>query len=467
MTETGLSISTLTAGYRSGELSPVEVAEAQLAAIGLIDPRLNAFCLLDPDATLGQARASERRWRDGNPLSRIDGVPITIKDALLTAGWPMLKGSKLSDPAGPWLEDAPSVARCREAGAVFLGKTTTPEFAWKGVTDSPLTGITTNPWDPRRTSGGSSGGSAAVVAAGIGSFTLGSDGGGSIRIPASFCGVVGLKPTFGRVPAYPSSPFGLLSHVGPLAPTVTDLAEAMDVVARHDPRDPDSDPDREPGFVAALRTDQSALRVAFSPNLGWVDVDAEVSGGVARAVDALAAIVGSVEVIEAPFADPIDAFETLWTCATAKVLSGFPAERLHLVDPPLRETSAAGATRTAADYLDALAARIELGRAMARFHTTYDLLVTPTEPIVAFEAGAEVPEGSGMRRWTDWTPFTYPFNLTGQPAISIPCGFDRDGLPIGIQIVGRRYADETVVAVAHALEESLGLDRLPTVHARG
>src|SRR5690242_17527450 len=218
-----LSAAALVAAYRERRLSPVEVAEAALARIAERDGRLNAFCLVDGDRVLAESRASGVRWAAGEPAGLLDGVPVAVKDILLTRGWPTLRGSRTIDPAGPWEDDAPTVAALRRHGAVLPGKTTTPEFGWKGVTDSPLTGVTRNPWDLSRTPGGSSGGSAAALAAGMVPLALGTDGGGSIRIPCGFCGLPGIKPTFGRVPAFPASPFGAVAHVGPMARTVEDL----------------------------------------------------------------------------------------------------------------------------------------------------------------------------------------------------------------------------------------------------
>ncbi|HEX4328554.1 MAG TPA: amidase family protein, partial [Burkholderiales bacterium] len=229
-----LSAVELSAGYAAKRLSPVEVTQAVLARIDAVNPRVNAFCLVDHEAALAAARASEARWHKGRPLSFIDGVPAGIKDLVLARGWPTLRGSKTVDPAGPWNDDAPATARLREAGAVLLGKTTTPEWGWKGVTDSPLTGITRNPWNLGVTPGGSSGGASAALAAGMGALHVGTDGGGSIRIPSSFCGLAGIKAHFGRVPAWPLSPMGNVAHVGPMARTVRDCAGLLDVLARPD-----------------------------------------------------------------------------------------------------------------------------------------------------------------------------------------------------------------------------------------
>jgi aspartyl-tRNA(Asn)/glutamyl-tRNA(Gln) amidotransferase subunit A len=235
---TRLSATELLALYRRRELSPVEATRAVLARIDTQNALTNAYCLVRDADALASAKQSEQRWHAGEPAGLLDGVPVSVKDLLLTSGWPTLRGSLTIDKPGPWTVDAPAVARVREHGAVLLGKTATPEFGWKGVTDSPLTGVTRNPWDPGRTAGGSSGGAAAAVASGMGPLALGTDGGGSIRIPASFCGIVGLKPTHGRVPVYPPSTFGTLSHVGPMARTVADAALLLDALGSPDFRDP-------------------------------------------------------------------------------------------------------------------------------------------------------------------------------------------------------------------------------------
>ena len=232
---------------------PVEATRAALDAIAALDPAVHAFVLVDADGALAAARGSERRWRAGRPLGPFDGVPASIKDLLLTAGWPTLRGSRLLDAAGPWTEDAPAVARLRESGAVLLGKTTTPEFGWKGVTDSPRYGATGNPWDPARTAGGSSGGSAAAVGLGMGAWSVGTDGGGSVRIPAGFTGTVALKPTYGLVPMYPPSPFGTLSHAGPMTRSVRDAAALLDIISGFDPRDWSAMPTPTGSFLARCR----------------------------------------------------------------------------------------------------------------------------------------------------------------------------------------------------------------------
>jgi aspartyl-tRNA(Asn)/glutamyl-tRNA(Gln) amidotransferase subunit A len=448
-----LTAGELVAGYSSGELSPVDVASAVLQQISEKDKALNAFCLVDSERAMEQAKASERRWEQGHPLGLLDGVPTSIKDMFLTQGWPTLRGSRGTDPEGPWETDSPPVARLREHGATLIGKTTTPELAWKAVTDSPLTGITRNPWNPELTPGGSSGGSAAAVAAGMGPLSVGTDGGGSVRIPASFTGIVGFKPTHGRVPLFPASPFGPLAHAGPMAFSVDDIALMLDVLALPDPRDPTSIAPLVFTYRDAVRRDVRGLSAAFSPDFGYVDVAPEVATIVRAAVERLDDAGLRVQQADPGFRDPFAAFETLWCAGAAKWLDKFPEDRVDAIDPGLRRVWERGRTYSASDYLGANEQRMELGIHMGQFHLEYDVLITPTVPIKPFEAGHEVPPGSDYEGWPSWTPFTYPFNLTQQPSASIPVGFTNDGLPVGLQITGPRHSDDLVLAVCKLLEQ--------------
>ncbi|MFF1696585.1 amidase [Streptomyces sp. NPDC058257] len=463
MTElTDLTAVQLVDAFSKGEISPVDATRAALRRARDVQPTVNAFVRIDSDEALAQAEASTERWRRGEPRGLVDGVPVSVKDILLQRGGPTLRGSKTVSAAGAWDEDAPSVARLREHGAVFIGKTTTPEFGWKGVTDSPQSGITRNPYDPARTAGGSSGGGAAAVALGAAPVSLGTDGGGSVRIPGSFCGIFALKPTYGRVPLYPASAFGTLAHVGPMTRDAADAALLMDVISGPDWRDWSQLAPVEGSFRAGIEGGVRGLRIAYSPSLGnQVAVRPVVAAAVRRAVESLAAQGAYVEEADPDFTDPVEAFHTLWFSGAARVVQHLPPDRRKLLDAGLQEICAQGARSSALDYLAAVDVRMELGRRMGRFHETYDLLVTPTLPITAFEAGAEVPKGSGHRRWTGWTPFTYPFNMTQQPAATVPCGVDRDGLPIGVQIVAARHADALVLRAAHALYEAGGAEIAP------
>ena len=452
----------LIALYRAKRLSPVEATQAALDRIAAHNERLNAFCLVNDEGAMVAARASEARWQRGEPKGLVDGVPVSIKDLVLTRYWPTLRGSKTIDAGQAWDEDAPCVARLGEHGAVVLGKTTTCEFGWKGVTDSPLSGITRNPWNLERTPGGSSGGSAAAVAAGMGPLAIGTDGGGSVRIPSGFTGLAGLKPTYGRVPLYPPSPFGDLSHVGPIARTVADAALMLSVIARPDARDPYALVSHARDWGDGLGDGVEGLRVAFSADLGYVRVDPEIAALVAAAADTFAGLGAKVEAVDPGFATPQECFRTLWYAGAAYILRAVSASRRELMDPGLVEIATEGARLGALDLLAAQNARAALGVHMGAFHQRFDLLLTPTLPIPAFAAGEEVPPGSGLSRWPEWTPFSYPFNLTGQPAASVPCGFTADGLPAGLQIVGPRHADASVLRAAHAYQTAAPtLDRRP------
>ncbi|NLU71244.1 amidase [Streptomyces sp. HNM0575] len=446
-------------GFSSGDLSPVEATRAALEQAEKVQPHVNAFVRIDHDTALAQAHESAERWRRGEPQGPLEGVPVTVKDILLLRGGPTLRGSWSSSADGPWEEDAPSVARMREAGAVFVGKTTTPEFGWKGVTDSPRHGVTRNPYDVSRTAGGSSGGGSAAVALGAGPLTLGTDAGGSVRIPAAFCGIFALKPTYGRVPIYPASAFGTLAHVGPMTRDAADAALLMDVISAPDARDWSQLAPPQGSFREAVKDGVRGLRVAYSPDFGGrVEVEPAVAAAVRRSVERLEELGAVVEETDPGFDDPIEAFHSLWFAGAARVTQHFTEEQREAMDPGLREVSEDGAARSALDYLAAVDVRMALGKRMGLFHETYDLLVTPTIPRTAFEAGVEVPEGSGYRRWTQWTPFTYPFNLTQQPAASVPCGLDGDGLPMGVQLVAARHRDDLVLRASHALYEAGAAD---------
>ncbi|MFZ5790816.1 MAG: amidase [Pseudomonadota bacterium] len=448
-----LSATELLALYAKKKLSPVEATKAALARIATLDPRFNAFCLVDERHALAAARASEARWHKGKPVGAVDGVPATVKDLLLAKGWPTLRGSKAVKRNQDWNEDAPVVARLREQGAVLLGKTTTPEFGWKGVTDSPLTGITRNPWDPTKTPGGSSGGAAVAAACGMGALHLGTDGGGSIRIPASFTGIFGFKQTYGRVPAHPLSPFGTVAHVGPMTRTVADAALMLNVLALPDPRDWYALPYDGADYTKGLGKGVKGLKVAFSPSLGGNRVQPEVAKIVAEAVHVFSKELGAkVEETEVRFENVADVFVKHWFPGAANALRAYTAAQRKRMDPGLIEIAKAGARIPLMDYLAAVKAREAMGVAMNRFHERYDLLLTPMMPLTAFEAGHELPPDDEEGRWTDWSPFSYPFNLTQQPAASVPCGFTRAGLPVGLQIVGARYADALVLRAARAFE---------------
>ncbi|MBC8268768.1 MAG: amidase [Rhodospirillaceae bacterium] len=459
-----LSAKQLTDRYSSGDLSPVEVTQAVLERIEADGSDYNAFCLLDPDSALATARQSEERWRRGQPCGLIDGVPTTIKDLIITKDWPTLRGSRTTDPAGPWLEDAPSTDKLRQHGAVILGKTTTPEFGSKGVTESLLTGSTRNAWNKDRTSGGSSGGAGVAAARGYGALHIGTDGAGSVRIPSSFNGIFGLKPTFGRVPVFPPSPLGTVSHVGPMTRCVEDAALMMNVITQPDRRDWFALPDDGRDYLDGLERSMDGLRIAYSGDLGFADVDPDVAGTCRKAAELFTDAGAVVEEIPGPLSeDPVWITDRLWFAAFLRITETLNAKQIALMDPLLIEMLEQARAMSVFELLDAHKAREDMALKLAQVHADYDLLVTPTMPRTAFEAGPFNPWKSNKAEdWIRWSSFTYPFNLSQQPGSSCPCGFDADGLPVGLQIVGPKYADFLVLQASKAFE-TLAPFRLPGV----
>jgi aspartyl-tRNA(Asn)/glutamyl-tRNA(Gln) amidotransferase subunit A len=444
----------LSAAFAGRRLSPVEVAKAVIARVRRHDAKVNAFTRIEEEGALAQARESEARWTKGAPLSPIDGVPTTIKGLSNVLGWPNQRGSKLIDPA-PATEEGSPVRNLRAAGAVFIGLTTTPEFGWKGLTDSPLTGITRNPWNVERTPGGSSGGAAVAAACGFGALHQGSDGAGSVRIPAAFTGIFGIKATFGRIPAYPASPFRAVSHIGPLTRTVRDAALMMNVLQKPDPRDPTGLPYDGRDWLGGIESGLRGIRVGYSRTLGGrAKVHPDVAARVEAAVKTMAAIGAEVEEIDPALPDHAEAMLVMWSTAAAKLRTMLPQDRLELLDPGLKDMMAIGQRYTLNDWYAADAVRMAMGRAMGEFHQRFDVLVTPMMPLPAFKAGQDLSE-PGQKTWMDWSPFTYPFNMTGQPAASVPCGFASDGLPVGLHIVGPMYGEAVVLRVARGFERAM------------
>ncbi|MFM7597495.1 MAG: amidase [Actinomycetota bacterium] len=452
--------------YRTADASPVEALQQVLDRLERLEPTLNAFVMVDADAGMASARESEKRWADhrdhGSPVGDLEGVPVSIKDILLTKGWPTLRGSRAIDPGQPWEVDAPCVARIREAGGVMFGKTTTPEFGCKAETNSPLSGQTRNPWDPSKTPGGSSGGTAAAVAAGIGPLSVGTDGAGSVRIPAAFCGNVGLKPSFGRIPAYPLSPFGTVAHLGPHTMSVSDCALFMNVLARPDPRDWMSLPFDGVDYRTHLDGGIRGLRIAYSPDLGYATVDPEVSALVAAAVRELETLGAAVEQVDPGFDDPLDISTGLWFVSSKTVYDSLGPAGQAVTDPDFASQAEQGAAFTAQDIQLLSLKRNALGTLMREFMTRYDLLVTPAVAVPAFESRPAGAVPMTPETMLSWTPFSYPFNLTQQPALTIPCGLTSAGLPAGLQFVGPAHGDALVIRAARAYETVRPVAR-PTV----
>ena len=452
--------------YRAGAASPVDATRAVLARIDRLNPQLNAFCLVDVESALQSAQASQARWQRGAPAGALDGVPTSIKDLILTSGWPTRRGSRTVDPDQPWTVDAPATARLREAGAVLLGKTNTPEFGCKGETNSPLTGITRNPWDLSRTPGGSSGGTAAAVAAGLGPLSVGTDGAGSVRIPAAFCGNFGLKPSFGRVPAYPLSPFGSVAHLGPHTMSVADAALMLNVISQPDARDWTALPADARDYRVGLDDGVRGLRIAYSPTLGYAKgVDPEVADAVARAVQQLADLGARVEAVDPGFDDPLDICTGLWFLGAFTVWSGLSPAQQAVCDPDFQAEAARGAGLSALDVQQLQQRRGVLGTHLRQFMLGHDLIATPAVAVPAFEARPAGHSPLTPANMLGWTPFSYPFNLSQQPAATIPCGLTRAGLPIGLQLVGPMFGDALVLRACRAYESVRPIPRPPLAWA--
>lgn len=443
--------------YRTGALSPLDVTVAALDRIRDVNPRLNALCLVDEKGAIAAARASARRWRVGKPMGALDGVPVTIKDWFHVKGWPTRYGSRLSSTV-PQKEDSPAVARLREAGAVFLGKTTLPEYGHKGVTDSPLYGVTRNPWDDSKTCGGSSGGAAVCAAAGMGVLHLGSDAGGSVRIPASFCGVAAFKPSPGVVPSWPPSLFSTLSAVGPIARTVRDCALMLDVMARFDKNGHTPDwhalPLDKPCFSDALDAPLPKLKIAYAPFINDVGINADVAAVMKKMLPHLRAL-GRVEIIRLDVPDIVDVFNKHWMAVAAHMLKGYTAAQKKKTDPRLVHWAARGEKLPLHDYLAAERARMAIGEYFKSLLDEYDILVTPTTAMTAFDAGSNMPRGKNGKLWDDWTPFTYGANLARLAAVSIPAGLSQNGLPVGMQIMAGYLKDTLALRAAAALETKI------------
>jgi aspartyl-tRNA(Asn)/glutamyl-tRNA(Gln) amidotransferase subunit A len=455
--------STIARLVRTRAVSPVETLAAAAAAMERLDPLLHAFCSPAVQSARATARDLERRISAGEDVGPLAGVPVGIKDLILTKGLRTTFGSHLYADFIPDVDDV-AVERLRAAGAIILGKTNAAEFGYGGFGHNRLFPTTRNPWNLGRTPGGSSAGSAAAVAAGICPVALGSDGGGSVRLPAAFSGIVGVKPTMGRIPVWPgcrdetlpgASGWESIEHYGPLTRTVADAALFLAVTAGPDPRDRLSLPDEGVGWRdAAERPLAKGLRIAWCPRWAGQPIDPEVLRLTAAAARRFETDLGaSIEETESPFGDLIDADRAIVALETDITgLKALAKGREHLLSPALRALLArnwSGET-----FTDAITARKAAVNAMMRFMAKFDLLLTPTVPVAAFAIDRAGPcEIDGIAVADDsWTPCLYPANLTGQPAASVPAGWTGDGLPVGLQIIGRRLDDRLVLAAAAAFE---------------
>ena len=437
------------------DLSPVEITQAVLARIEALNPSLNAYWTVTAEHAMDAARRAEDAVVRAKPLGALHGVPVSFKDSMMTKGVPTTVGATVLADNVPG-QDAPLVARLVAAGAIMLGKTTMPEFAWKAMTDSPLQGVTRNPWNLDYTPGGSTGGGGAQVAAGMGPIAMGTDGGGSIRIPASFAGIYGIKPTFGRVPYFPAPAFDALSHAGPLTRTVADAALALGAAAGPHAADRLSLEAPPADYVGELGKGVKGLKVAWSPDLGYARVDAEVVGVTTEAARAFEDLGCHVEEVDPGFGDAAEYYRTIMRVGAAAAVADLLPEWEKDMDPGLVNVARAGMDIPAVDFAKAQVERHRFYDRVRRFFETYDLLLTPTVAVPPFKAGAPSPKpehGLG-EDWIDWAPFSFPFNLTHVPAASVPAGFTKTGLPIGLQIVGPRFAELTVLQASAAYEEA-------------
>jgi aspartyl-tRNA(Asn)/glutamyl-tRNA(Gln) amidotransferase subunit A len=440
---------------RAKKLSPVELTKAVLERIERLNPTLNAFCTLTPEASLTAARAAEQAVMSGAPLGPLHGLPYSVKDLAVTKGVKTMMGSHIFASRVPDT-DAPYVRRLHEAGGIFIGKTTSPEFGWKALGDSPLTGITRNPWNPEVTTGGSSAGAGAAAAAWLGPLHQGSDGAGSIRIPSAFCGIVGVKATYGRVPLWPVSNNDYATHAGPMTRTVADAALMLQVMAGPDPWDITSLESAPAHYAAALTRGVKGLRIGFSPNLDGLRVDPDVATLVAAAARALESAGATIEdVKKTGFSDTDDMIRLMWGCHYIGNYGQFLDEWRDRMDPGLVACMDEAKRRTAQEYVAMRGRRIGFWDSVRPLFERYDLMLTPTVSVAPFGVGKLNPDGWPQHAW-DWFPwasFSYPFNFTGQPAATVPAGLTPSGLPVGLQIVGRRFAETTVLQAAAAFEQ--------------
>lgn len=436
------------------EISPVEVTRRALEKAEATQPTLNAFCLLLPEQALAAARVAEDAVLKGAPLGALHGIPFSAKDLMAVKGMRYASGSRTME-SNIAAVDAPAVERAKAAGAILIGKTTTSEFGCKPVGDSPLTGITRNPWNLDKTPGGSSAGAAASVAAGITPFSLGTDGGGSIRIPAAFTGLAGIKGQFGRVPVWPTSATPTLAHVGPLARSVQDAALLFSVIAGLDRRDPFSVAGPVPDVLGSALVSVTDLRIAYSPTLGYARPDPEVVKLTDRAASTFRDLGCAVELVENVFdTDPADLWTAEFYAGVGIRLRSFMENQRELLDPAVADVLEPALSQDMRDYYTKVFARYALRDKINTFFERYDILISPVIPVTSLNAGQNIPDGLEDRNLVSWVFYTYPFNLTGQPAASVCAGIAPDGMPVGLQIVGRSYCEGDVVRAAAAFERT-------------
>ncbi|WP_447528727.1 amidase [Vreelandella sp. TE19] len=435
--------------FENKKASPLEATRAALERIDRFNDEVNAYVHVDHEGAESAAKTSARRWGQGKPLSPIDGVPVSMKDLAQVAGMPCREGS-LTTTKKVCDTDSPPARMLREAGAIILGKTNTPEFGWKAVTDNRVFGATTNPWDTRLTPGGSSGGAAVAAALNMGVLHQGGDSGGSIRIPAAFTGTFGFKPTYGWVPQWPPAKEPSLSHLGTLTRSVEDSVSMLNVIGRYDYRDPYATRGQPDCWGEDLHKSLEGLRIGFSPDLGHVNVDPQVAEKVREAAKVLSELGAEVVEVDPGLSPAIDTFRKLWFTASLHQWDQLDDKQRELLDPGLVANAKEAQGWSGLDFFRALNERAYITQRLEYFNQNYHLLMTPAVAIPPFEANHEVPPGSDMRDWEEWASFSYPFNLSQQPAASVPCGFTNEGLPVGFQLAGGKFDDIRVLRACHA-----------------
>lgn len=440
--------------YKEGSLTPLVVCTQLWQQLKHYNPKVNAFSYLAEAESLEMAKAATKRWQQGKPLSAIDGWPISIKDSLAVRTWPLHAGAMVRTNTSS-AEDAPVVHHLRQAGAIFFAKTTMPQWGWKGVTDSLMTGVTHNPWDLNKTCGGSSGGAAVAVALGLGVAAIGTDGGGSIRIPGAFCGVIGYKPTHHLIPRYPVYSMAELIDVGVLARDSADIETLLPILNQNDVR--------SANYVGLPTSQKEATSLAYSVDLGCANLDPQITAIFEDSIIKLRSQGFALEQKTPPVGHFLEAFAHFWQAGCYEGYAALTSAEQQQLDPGFVRIAKLGAKMSLLDYLQAEATRLRVSEAMEDFFGHYDAVLTPTVPIPAFDLGLDSPNARSTTALDNWSPFTCLFNMTGQPSITLPCGLTSAGLPVGLQISGPKLSDRALLRLSQKIALILQFDALPSL----
>ena len=453
-----ISATELSEKIKTQELASSEITEMLIERIEKLNPIINAYCTPSFDLAREAAKNADKLIKSGDKVGQLNGIPVSIKDLTETKGIRTTFGSKIFENYTP-IRDEPVAKRIRNSGAVIMGKTNTPELGFKGVTDNLIFGHTKNPWNIERTTGGSSGGAAAAIASGLCYLASGSDGGGSIRIPSSLCGVFGFKPTFGRVPQGAMKLFGCMGtlvHKGPIVRYVKDAALMLDVLAGYHPIDRYSLPNLAFSFFERINETPSKLRLGYSLDLGFAEVvDPEIKETILDSVDKFTELGWTVDKAKIKVKNAPRTMECLWITGFLSRLGSSLEQWEDKMDPELVLEMKAGMQLSLQEIQSAELEREVIDGTIGKLFKNYDILLTPTTSCTAFNLGTSFPEkinGIKLKNMASWIPFTYPFNFTGMPVSSIPCGWSKEGLPIGMQIISKRLEDLLVLQVSKTFE---------------